>query len=320
MLAVPPPAPTLRLIRYAAGNILLVDATRWAQIGGSGDDWHFHLAYNFSVGRLAEVIVIVTDTHGGEHLGYYRIQPHDIIVADGGYGDRASVATVRKHQAHLITRIRPQTFPFELHDGQILDSVAQLRFCGPNVREWAGWCTTADGERYAVRLLAAKLPAHEARNAQARARRNAQKDGRTIQPQTLLVAGWVLLITTLPAGRWPTEAVLRVYRVRWQVELVFKRLKSGLTRGVLRGQTRASLEAEHPCAADRLGAANHRSCPPAGTAQRARARQWMGAEQLGADHAQCGCAAPAGSRGMGQPAGACVSVPPPALFDQPGTA
>jgi hypothetical protein len=53
----------------------------------------------------------------------------------------------------------------------------------------------------------------------------------------------VLLITTLPAGRWPAEAILRVYRVRWQVELVFKRLKSGLTRGVLRGQTRASLEA-----------------------------------------------------------------------------
>jgi hypothetical protein len=73
------------------------------------------------------------------------------------------VATVRKQQAHLITRIRPQTFPFELHDGQTLDIVAQLRFSGPSVREWAGWCTAVDGERYAVRLLAAKLPAHEVR-------------------------------------------------------------------------------------------------------------------------------------------------------------
>lgn len=241
LLAVPPLPPTLRLVPHTAGNILLVDATTWAQIGGRGDDWRFHLAYNFSVGRLAEVIV--TDTSGGEHLGYYRIQPNDIIVADGGYGYRASVATVRKQQAHLITRIRPQTFPFELDDGRVLDIVAQLRFCGPNVREWAGWCTTSDGERYAVRLIAAKLPAHAARQAQARARRNAQKGGRTIQPQTLLVAGWVVLITTLPARHWSAAAVLRVYRVRWQVELVFKRLKSGLTRAALRGQTRASLEA-----------------------------------------------------------------------------
>ncbi len=74
-------------------------------MGGSGDDGRFHLAYNFTVGRLAEVIV--TDTHGGGHLGYDRIQPNDLIVADGGYGYRVSVATVRKQQAHLITRVRP---------------------------------------------------------------------------------------------------------------------------------------------------------------------------------------------------------------------
>lgn len=241
LLAVPPPAPTLRLVRHADGNILLVDATTWGQIGGSGDDWRFHLAYNFTVGRLAEVIV--TDEHGGEHLGYYRIQPNDIIVADGGYGYRTSVATVRKQQAHLVTRIRPYTFPFEQREGQVIDVVAALRKHGPTVREWDGWCTAADGERYAVRLIAAKLPAEAACKARARARRSAQKHGRKLQPDTLLVAGWVVLITTLPARRWPAEAVLRLYRVRWQVELVFKRLKSGLALGTLRGQTQASLEA-----------------------------------------------------------------------------
>lgn len=231
LLAVPAPAPTLRLVPHTEGNILLVDATRWAQIGGRGDDGRFPLAYNFTVGRLAEVSV--TDTHGGEHLGYYRLQPNDLIVADGGYGYRASVATVRKQQAHLITRIRPQTFPFERCDGQSLEIVAQLRFAGPNVREWAGWCPAADGERYAVRLIAAKLPAHEVRKAQARARRNAQKDGRTIQPETLLVAGWALLITTLPTSRWSAEAVLRVYRVRWQVEIVFPQVtKADMSTGL----------------------------------------------------------------------------------------
>ncbi|NTV62914.1 MAG: transposase [Oscillochloris sp.] len=75
-----------------------------------------------------------------------------------------------------------------------------------------------------MRLIAAQRPAHEVRKAQARAHRNAQKAGRTIQPQTLLVAGWVVLITTLSARHWSADAVLRVYRVRWQIELVFKRL------------------------------------------------------------------------------------------------
>ena len=237
-----PPLPPLRLIPQASGNILLVDATCLRQPGGSGDDWRLHTAYNFTTGRLAQVTL--TDQSGGEHLGYYRLQPGDIVVADNGYGYRRSVATVCKQQADLVIRVRPATFPFEQADGQVVDVVAQLRKRGPSVRAWRGWCTDADGERYRVRLIAAKLPPAEAAAARRRARQNARDHGRTVQPQTLLVAGWVLLITTLPVARWDAAAVLRLYRVRWQVELVFKRMKSILRLGQLRGRMRASIEAQ----------------------------------------------------------------------------
>ena len=237
-----PPLPPLRLVPHAGGNILLVDATCLRQIGGTGDDWRLHTALNFTTGRLAQVTV--TDQSGGEHLSYYRLQPGYIVVADNGYGYRRSVATVCKQQADLVIRIRPATFPFEQTDGTVVDVVAQLRKRGPNVRAWRGWCTDAEGERYRVRLLAAKLPPAEAAAARRRARQNARDHGRTVQPQTLLVAGWVLLITTLPLARWDAPAVLRLYRVRWQVELVFKRMKSILRLGQLRGRTRASIEAQ----------------------------------------------------------------------------
>jgi hypothetical protein len=236
-----PPQPAVRLLPRAGGNILLVDATVLGQHGGSGDDWRLHTAYNFTIGRLVQVSV--TDRHSGEHLGYYRIQPGDIVVADNGYGYRGSVATVRKQQGHLVIRVRPNTFPFEQADGRVVDVVAQLRKHGPNVREWQGWCTDTDGERYRVRLIAAKLPPKEAAAARRRVRLNARKHGRTVQASTLLVAGWVLLVTTLDVAQWDAPAVLRLYRVRWQVELVFKRFKSILRGGELRGRTAASVEA-----------------------------------------------------------------------------
>ena len=186
----------------------------------------------------------MTDQSGGEHLGYYRLQPGDIVVADTGYGYRRSVATVCKQQADLGIRVRPATFPFEQADGQVVDLVARLRKRGPGVRAWRGWCTDGDGERYQVRLIAAKLPPAEAAAARRRARQNARDHGRTVQPQTLLVAGWVLLITTVPGARWDAPAVLRLDRVRWQVELVFKRMKSILRLGQLRGRMRARIEAQ----------------------------------------------------------------------------
>jgi hypothetical protein len=236
-----PPLPPVRLFPQAHGNILLVDATRFGQVGGSGDDWRLHTAYNFSIGRLAQVTL--TDQSGGEHLGYYQLQPGDIVVADNGYGYRRSVASVCKQQAHLVIRVRPATFPFEQADGRLVDVVAQLRKHGPTVREWRGWCTDAAGERYRVRLIAAKLPAREAAAARRRARANASRHGRKVQVATLLVAGWVLVVTTLEGPRWDAAAVLRLYRVRWQIELVFKRVKSLLCIGTLRGRTKASIEA-----------------------------------------------------------------------------
>ena len=52
-----------------------------------------------------------------------------------------------------------------------------------------------------------------------------------------------LVITTLPAADWPLVDVLRLYRARWQVELVFKRMKPLLRLNQIRSTHRISVEA-----------------------------------------------------------------------------
>lgn len=94
-----------------------------------------------------------------------------------------------------------------------------------------------------MRLVAAKLDPTATRRARRRARRKAQKAGRTITAPTLAVAGWLLLITTLDAGTWSTADVLYVYRARWQVELVFKKMKQLLRLNQIRSKHRTSVEA-----------------------------------------------------------------------------
>jgi hypothetical protein len=94
-----------------------------------------------------------------------------------------------------------------------------------------------------VRLVAAKLDPAAAQRARRRRRRKAQKAGRTITAPTLAVAGWLLLITTLAAGIWSAADVLAVYRARWQVELVFKKMKQLLRLNQLRTKHPTSVEA-----------------------------------------------------------------------------
>src|SRR6266700_2988881 len=210
-LVAAPEAPALPCPR-PAGRLVLVDGSTLGQPGGTGDDWRLHLAYDLLAGRMHQVGV--TDRRGGEHLERYRWQAGEVIVADRGYGYRRSVATAVRQQADVVVRIHPATFPLETEAGQPFNVLRWLRQRGGSEREWHGWCRWGD-QRYPVRLVAAKLDPTATRRARRRARRKAQKAGRTITAPTLAVAGWLLLITTLDAGRW-SEARLQACLPRLQ--------------------------------------------------------------------------------------------------------
>ena len=155
-LVAAPEVPALPCPR-PAGRLVLVDASTLGQPGGTGDDWRLHLAYDLLAGRMHQVGV--TDRRGGEHLARYRWHAGEVIVADRGYGYRRSVATAVRQQADIVVRIHPATFPLETAAGQPFNVLRWLRQRGGAEREWHGWCRWA-GQRYPVRLVAAKLDPH----------------------------------------------------------------------------------------------------------------------------------------------------------------
>ncbi len=203
-LVAAPEAPALPC-PHPVGRLVLVDASTLGQPGGTGDDWRLPLASDLLAGRMHQGGV--TDRRGGEYLARYQWHAGEVIVADRGYGYRRSVATAVHQQADVVVRIHPATFPLETEAGQPCNGLRWLRQQGGAAREWHGWCRWA-GQRYPVRLVAAKLHPTATRRARRRARRKAQKAGRTITAPTLAVAGWLLLITTLDAGTWSTADVL----------------------------------------------------------------------------------------------------------------
>jgi DDE family transposase len=225
----------------AAGTrrVRLIDATRLRQPGGTGDDWRVHFAYDFTAGHMDEVVV--TDQHSAERLAHFTLRPGDIAVADNGYGYRASVATAVRQGADVVFRITPATFPVETAAGQVFDLTAWLCQGNTAQQEWQGWCVH-DAQRYAVRVLAARLPPEAAARARMRKYKQAQKHGRTPSAATLALADWVLVATTLAAD-WTLTDVLRLYRARWQVELVFQRMKQLLRFNQLRSTHRTTVEA-----------------------------------------------------------------------------
>ena len=90
------------------------------------------------------------------------------------------------------------------------------------------------GWRMAGRVCAVHKSRQAAENARKQVFRQAHKKGGTIKDETLEAAEYVYVFTTLPEAALSPSNVLEVYRGRWQIELVFKRLKSILGLGHLR--------------------------------------------------------------------------------------
>jgi hypothetical protein len=240
-LVSPPPLET-SCFKQTLKRILLVDATRLKQIGGTGDDWRLHLAYELMAAQMGQVKV--TDQSQGEKLAHFELQPGDLVVADRGYGNRFSVGAVKQAGAEGLLRIHPDKCILQDETGERLDVWPLLKQKSQDAQIWEvpAHCSD-DQQRYAVRLIAAQLPQEQADLARKRLKDKARKKGKSVSAKQLLLAGWVLLLTTLSADQWSAAELLRLYRARWQIELLFKRIKQMLRMHQINSKRADSVQA-----------------------------------------------------------------------------
>jgi hypothetical protein len=203
-------------------RVRLMDASVITRSGASGTEWRLHLG--LSLWPLGIDGIEVTDAHGGETLARFAPQPGEIRIADRGYAFVSGLVSLLAGDGFVVVRINWQNMPLETEAGDRFDLISWLKNQqAPG--ETPVWLTTQVG-RFALRLLASPLPAQEVERARQRARKHNHKHGRTVSDNTLLAAGFILLLTNLPSQAWPLPQVFWLYRLRWQIELAIKRLKS----------------------------------------------------------------------------------------------
>ncbi|WP_157837178.1 transposase [Geminisphaera colitermitum] len=81
----------------------------------------------------------------------------------------------------------------------------------------------------ALRLCALRVSPQAAQRERAKIRLSAKKNGRKPSCQCLCMADYIVVVTSLPSSCLDSRGILQLYRLRWQIELAFKRLKSLLT-------------------------------------------------------------------------------------------
>jgi hypothetical protein len=211
----------------AAGDkrdgLSLVDGSTVSVPGSAGSDWRLHARYEPAVGGFTDLVI--TEAGTAEALCCVAVRPGDVMVQDRGYGRVRNFAHARAQGADFLTRIGWCSVRLFDLAGQGFDLLAALPEHGDPVVEHSVRIGHAHGG-VAARLIIARKPAEAVERQQARLRRKASRKGHRTDPRSLRAAGFMMLLTSLSEQRATAAEVVRLYRMRWQIELAFKRLKS----------------------------------------------------------------------------------------------
>ena len=211
-------------------RVRLVDGSSVCEPGATGSTWRLHYALNLHTLSCDEVHV--SDAGVGESLTHFDIRAGDVIMTDRGFAKRPGLRHVVQRKGDVVLRASLTNLPLHDRRGRPLDMLPLLRTLA--IGQAADWSARVQDDigAIAIRVCAYKKTAAQTLTAQEAIQQEARKKQRTVQPQTLEAAGYVIVVTTLTEPS--AAAIMEFYRRRWQIELAFKRLKSLLQLGHLK--------------------------------------------------------------------------------------
>lgn len=207
--------------RWAGYELTALDGSVVVSPGPTSAGGRLHVAL-----RLADLGVVgaqVTTTDEGETLRRFAWSAGQLVIGDRGYASPVGIGHVVAQGADVLVRVNRGSLPLVGEDGERIDLLSWVRSLGdrrPHHRTAIVRDRATDSE-VPGRLVAVRLPADKVADAKRRVRREVGDD-----LEALEFAEWLLIFTTAPATRLADDRLVAAYRLRWQVELLFKRWKS----------------------------------------------------------------------------------------------
>ncbi len=222
--------------------------------GGDGGEAGFKvlLSYEYASGQLHPLDVLPGkgSDQGLAETVCRQVGPKELGLLDAGFFKTKGLRDIGKRGGFFILPWPRSVSVWKIDElgnrlGE-LDIAAVLKASPDNCVEWGAieLGKTEESRLGPVRLIAYRLPPERAARRRAQLRKKCGTEGRQPKVAALELAGWLVLVTNAPAKLLPTAAVGYLYRVRWQVELVFKQWKSVLRLDVMPSENESRAQCE----------------------------------------------------------------------------
>lgn len=210
-------------------HVYLVDATKVSKQGSKNADYVLHSMVSLFSLTFAEQHLTSAST--GESLrNFENLKQNDLILGDRAYGTQASIRWAEDHGASYVFRLKANSFNLYAKD----ESGAFVPFClSDRLSDWSeGKMLDFDlyykqEKSYFPIRICAKGKTAEAIAKGSKRLKQANHGAKRVKitPLQEIYNQYIVVATNLPS-EIGAEDILDLYRMRWQIELVFKRLKS----------------------------------------------------------------------------------------------
>lgn len=187
-----------------------------------------YLDYDYSQGEIkALALTSGREADQKSRLHLDQAEPGSLHLFDLGFFKQEALAEFNGKEAYFISRYQTQTAVYWQQDDKTRFDLA-LYLCHSQADQLSLAICLGEKARVPVRLVAQRLPKIVAAARRRKAKEKAKQDGRrqALTARTLELLDWVIFVTNVPEAWLSVEQILLVYRLRWQIELIFKCWKS----------------------------------------------------------------------------------------------
>ena len=209
----------------AGKRVVIVDGTEEPVYGSKESNYRLH--YCIDMFTLAMKEMKLTDTKRGEKLSNFEtVGKEDVVVADRGYCSRQGIEYLRERGSGFVVRMRSNAFKLYNKSHKEIKLEGFFRKLSGGESGSVTVFYRVGGEYKPLRICAVR----KSREAQMRGLEQIKKSnnkkmrGKVSSLQELY--NRYIVVATSFGDETRAQGVLELYRMRWQIELTFKRLKT----------------------------------------------------------------------------------------------
>lgn len=202
------------------------------------------LIHNYTLGVIEEAKIysgkVPDQALTGKILNI--IKKRDLVIRDLGYFKLKTLKSIIEQDAYFLTRLPSNVKVYLNFDDKMPVDLARhfdKKYENCPVIDMTVWI---GDERIPVRLVAYRIPQEITNQRLRKAHKGAKEMGRTLSKAKINLMRFSIFVTNIPEQMITPEMIGTIYRLRWEIELIFKQWKSLLKIDVLKGTNRYRVE------------------------------------------------------------------------------